>query len=306
MRIFKYMSPGILNLIFSREGFAGLRCSTPAQYNDPYELFLGVDTRVSVDLLARYQEFIQSLPQLPTTCFSRSPVVTPMWAHYASNHAGFVLEFDVDRLKQVFPGASIRDISYKDAPDGSIEGALQMASQTKKPRHVVWLRQTVLMEAYFSKQTSWSYEQECRLIDYDEYTEDKSGVKILYVPVDCIRSIIVGKNASDEDIDYSKTISSSFGVRWLAAKVGKVQTRPFFVAEDGRVFEYQDGDISRSNCICSSCAEPIAAGKTTCAWCAITDVHRLDAARNNPLRMLDHFGLLEEYFAGVEKIEKGK
>ena len=42
-KIYKYFSAEVLELIFKREGFVGIKCSLPNQYNDPYELFLGVD-----------------------------------------------------------------------------------------------------------------------------------------------------------------------------------------------------------------------------------------------------------------------
>ena len=111
-KIYKYFSGDVLDLVFEREGFCGLKCSFPNDYNDPYELFLGVDLNISTELLATYREIIREIPQYPTTCFSNSPVITPMWAHYARNHTGFIVEFDVECLKVCLKEAQLRSVTY--------------------------------------------------------------------------------------------------------------------------------------------------------------------------------------------------
>ena len=42
-KIYKYISPDILELIFSKKDYCGLKFSYPKDYNDPYELFLTID-----------------------------------------------------------------------------------------------------------------------------------------------------------------------------------------------------------------------------------------------------------------------
>ena len=86
-KVYKYFSKDVLDLVFAREGYCGLKCSLPKDYNDPFELFLGVDLTVPTNLLATYREVVNEVPQFPTTCFSKSPVVSPMWAHYGHNHS---------------------------------------------------------------------------------------------------------------------------------------------------------------------------------------------------------------------------
>lgn len=302
-KIYKYFSAEVISLVFQRAGFAGIKCSFPNQYNDPYELFLGVDTSAPPDLMATYQEIVQDLPQLPTTCFSNSPTVTPMWAHYAANHSGFVLEFDVDILMQAFEEITIQDVAYKDAPNGSIQDSLQRVAVTKKPRHAVWLRQLVLSEAYFSKQTAWAYEQECRLVDFNDYVEEFSGNKILFVPLDCLSAIIFGKNFPVERLDEAKTLAETNGLNWFKEELGKAQPSPFFISASGDTFSFQNGAISKTEFVCVSCSEPVLDGADLCAWCAITDSDRTDAARGNPFRILDHHGILDKYFEEVGRIE---
>ena len=152
-KIYKYFSGDVLNLVFARKDLCGLKCSFPRDYNDPFELFLGVDLSVSTDLLATYREIVTDLPLRPTTCFSKSPVVAPMWAHYANNHSGFILEFDAERLQKTFENSGFGDVAYKDTPDPIIGEYLARSAVTMKPRHAVWLQQAVHTTAYFSPNT---------------------------------------------------------------------------------------------------------------------------------------------------------
>jgi len=107
-KVYKYIGPDILDITFSNEGLCGFKCSYPKDYNDPYELFLTVDLEEKPEILAFYNDVINKIPQYPTTCFSRSPIVTPMWAHYAHNSKGFVLEVDEDKLKKYIAGAVLK------------------------------------------------------------------------------------------------------------------------------------------------------------------------------------------------------
>ena len=110
--IFKYFSESNLAHAFMRAGHVGIKCSLPQEYNDPYELFLGIDLDQGPELLATYSEVVQEIPSQLTTCFSKSPVVAPMWAHYADNHRGFVVGFDVALFQDAFKELLVREISY--------------------------------------------------------------------------------------------------------------------------------------------------------------------------------------------------
>lgn len=91
--IYKYVSPGNVDNVFSHPGKATLKFSLPSEFNDPYELFLTIDFNRDPEELAFYLDLIGENLQFPTTCFSLSPNVVPMWAHYAQNHQGLVIEF---------------------------------------------------------------------------------------------------------------------------------------------------------------------------------------------------------------------
>lgn len=292
--------------MFAREGFCGIKCSYPQDYNDPYELFLSVDLEGSPDTLATYRELIYELPQLPTTCFSNAPTVSPMWAHYANNHTGFVLEFDADAVDEHFENVMIRDVTYRESPDPEIEYALQRSAVTKKARHAIWLQQLVLSEAYFSKFVSWAYEDECRLVASDAEVEDLGGNMILFVPIACVSKIIAGRSASKELVERSREIGAEHGIEWLHSQIGKSNVLPFFTDEEGTAYTHRDGEISEAENACGKCSEPISVEQELCPWCSITEEDEHVAALSNPLRMLDRAGVLDDYLKDVAAIERAR
>lgn len=301
MKIYKYFSDEVMPLVFSKEDICSVKCSRPKDYNDPFELFLGVDFGVSTESLATYREIIQEIPQLPTTCFSKSPCVSAMWAHYGKNHSGFVLEFDKERLEQSFDDIAIRDVEYKDQPNPKLAHFTQMAARRMKPRDALWLTQTVLHEAYFSKYLEWSYEQECRLIDFGKNVETASGLDILDIPLDCVTAMIVGRNSSPEFVEKSQLLADKQGVHFYQICIGKSLPKPYFRTLDGRIFLFEDEEIKEATFTCDNCEEPISDDRQSCAWCAITEEDAELAARTNPFRILDHFGQLDNYLRGPAK-----
>ena len=166
--IYKYLGPEVIDKIFQSPDKVTFKCSLPKDFNDPYELFLTIDFNEEPDLLAFYADAIGELPQYPTTCFSRSPAVIPMWAHYAQNHEGFVIEVSEEKLSEMLPDVSCADVSYSDVPMRDLSSSLRMAYGTSKMRHTYLLRRGVLYAAYFTKTSCWAYEQERRLVAQDE------------------------------------------------------------------------------------------------------------------------------------------
>ena len=290
--------------MFARAGYCGIKCSLPKDYNDPFELFLGVDLSVGPEALATYREIVYEPPQYPTTCFSKSPVVAPMWAHYAQNYSGFVIEFDVDAIKKALPNVAIKNVNYRDEPDESIAGNIARAAGTKKPRHAVWLQQAVTHHAYFTKYSMWSYEQESRLVANAESVEDIGGSSILFLPSECITALIVGKNIPDGELQKSKDLATLNKFKWFQSNIGKSLPLPFLRDEKNDAYIFDSKSIVEAIPICDDCNEPFDGESDLCPWCRITEQHRYEAAVGNPFRMLELTGGLDDYFTFVNDIQK--
>ena len=149
---------------------------------DRYELFLTIDFKQEPEVLAFYADAIGELPQLPTTCFSRSPSVIPMWAHYAQNSEGFAIEFDESELATAFPKSGFGDVDYRDAPDDGLSDTLHRAYHIGKPRYVYILHTGVFSAAYYTKATCWNYEQERRMIVGENEIRQAGDLMLVDVP----------------------------------------------------------------------------------------------------------------------------
>ena len=293
--IFKYFSEGVIEHVFLRDGFVGVKCSLPIDYNDPFELFLSVDLDQGNELMATYKEIIQELPQLLTTCFSRSPVVAPMWAHYGNNHQGFVIGFDTTAMETHFKDLMVRDITYRDVPSEDLIEHTKMAAVRKKPRDAMALRNAVYYHGYFSKYSDWGYEQEARAINLDEHTEDINGSNILYIPEDCVFAVICGNKSTQETEDTLMDFSYELGADFYLERIGRSYPTPYLMSDSDEARIFSDGAIRPPIAVCDECSEPLKTRGNLCPWCAIDDEEEDIAANNNPLRILSRAGLLEEY-----------
>ena len=303
-KIYKYFSHDVIDLVFQRDNFCGIKCSLPKDYNDPYELFLGMDLNTPADQLAFYNDVISSIPQYPTSCFSKSPIVSPMWAHYANNHTGFVLEFDLEKLQEHLKGNPIWDVSYRSQPHESLKNILQRAAVLKKPRYAYQLQKFVFVESYFTKYDEWKYEKECRFVDMNKVTENIHGNDILFIPCDFVKSIIVGPKFPTDKIDSTISISDANNLNWYELIIGKSHPKPYLRDMDKEAFIFENENISQAQSTCDSCSEPLVEDSELCPWCSITEAHEEDAAKSNPFRMLDSIGQLESYMKSMSEIGK--
>lgn len=303
-KIYKYVGPEHIDKVFHSSDVVTLKCSLPKEFNDPYELFLTIDFNERPDALAYYADAIGELPQLPTTCFSRSPLVIPMWAHYAQNLRGIAIEFSEDGLVKAFPESRFGDVTYSDAPKQGLSEILYRAFVIGKPRYTYFLQGGVFNAAYFTKASCWSYEQERRMITPESVTRRVGPLILLDAPTDCITSIICGPRASEETKLALIKKAEEIDCRYFELRIGKSSATPYFVDTKGQPFSFDLAEIIPSHQYCKSCKEPIAPMAKHCSWCQIDDELRQHVASRNPFRILDRLGELELYIAGMDAIGK--
>ena len=219
-----------------RDSSVTLKCSYPKDFNDPYELFLTIDFKQEPEVLAFYADAIGELPQLPTTCFSRSPSVIPMWAHYAQNSEGFAIEFDESELATAFPKSGFGDVDYRDAPDDGLSDTLHRAYHIGKPRYVYILHTGVFSAAYYTKATCWNYEQERRMIVGENEIRQAGDLMLVDVPHSCVSAIIAGPRASPDTRKSLQECAARFGSRYFDIRIGKTSAVPYFVDAAGSTY----------------------------------------------------------------------
>ncbi len=253
--------------------------------------------------LAFYSEVIGEIPQMPTTCFSKSPSVIPMWSHYAQNLQGFVIELDEENLASHFPKSGFGDVNYRDKPDDSIQGNLYRAYGTLKPRHVYFLQQIVFNTAYYTKSTCWSYELERRMIIDPTETRNSDGLILIDIPLDSVSAIICGPRAVPETQKMLSEQAERINCGYFDMKIGHSSTTSFFIDKTGAPYMYEEGELCASSKYCTNCKEPLNnADAQKCSWCMIDESHKTSAAERNPYRMLADAGILESYLDDMAEI----
>ncbi len=122
-----------------------------------------------------------------------------MWAHYAANHTGFVLEFDdanvwfwAQRPKGDDCG-NLRKVSYADQPSS---GCL---AELKAP------------EVFYAKGKKWEYEREWRIIRplVESSTSPSEGVFLFDLPATVVTGVIAGLRTSGESLQELQEIHQS-------------------------------------------------------------------------------------------------
>lgn len=115
-------------------------------------------------------------------CFAATNEVVPMWAHYASGHEGFAVEFN--------PGHPL----FSDDECGIVH------YETKRPQHPSTTTQPEqeTRKLAFTKSTQWGSEDEWRLVKaWHDLTEgqkpwDKKTGRYLDLPPDAVRAVHLG------------------------------------------------------------------------------------------------------------------
>jgi hypothetical protein len=263
-----------------------------------------VDFNQRVDIIAFYSEAVGTLPQLPTTCFSLSPAVLPMWAHYAQNSQGFVVEFDEEKLTSAFPESNFDDVDYRDVPHEALTEMLYRASEIGKPRYVYLLQNWVFKSAYFTKNTCWSYERERRMVVSEQEIRKADEMLLLDVPTECIKSLIVGPRANDETTAALRVKADELGCHYFQLRVGKSSASPFLVDEGDVPYQFDGSSIEPSSQYCNSCLEPLVYSSELCSWCQIEESHMQAAASRNPYRLYHNMGLLDAYVESMDNISR--
>ena len=195
-----------------------IKFSHPKEFNDPFDCYPEIDIQKVVShaskkkhhfkLIGYYQglspaQRIQEKPkqlkrlekgwndksftnlindQIGICCLSRNPLNLLLWAHYATKHTGFVIEFSI-------PTESTScdiDTAYYLTP-------LRVDYSTVKP--VITSGASDEFDKYFlTKGRDWEYEQEERVI----YFNKKSGIHP-YNRNRLLKSVIAGMNMNELD-----------------------------------------------------------------------------------------------------------
>lgn len=227
-----------------------------------------------------------------------------MWAHYAYNHKGFVIGFSEESILEEFPETNFGNVDYGDGPLYDFSYLVARVLHIGKPRYTYFLQQSVISAAYFTKATCWAYEQERRMVVGDENVIVSGDFMLMNIPGICVSSIICGARATHGTKNRLKELAQRFSADFYELRIGRASAVPYLVDWRGEVHSFIDAKISPSKNFCTSCSEPIEEEEEECAWCRITDETKRAVAMRNSYRIIDHYGGLEEYIAGMDAISR--
>ena len=305
-KLYKYIAPEHFDKIFAGKSSVSLKASHPQEFNDPYELFLTIDSKgLEPAVVAYYHEIVGAAPQWPTICFSARPDIIPMWAHYARECTGVVIEFNQTKIREAFPEASIQEVKYSERPTIIDAAQISYAYETAKPRHANLVRRAAFDAAYFTKSRHWSYELEHRFVVDNKNVSAKDGIKLIDFSIDCVSAIIAGSRMNSRIAVKIREFCDQRGYAFYEMRIGRSSMQTFFTGNADRAYIFEGEDLVTADICCNDCNEPLTPNsEEKCHWCAVTEIERRVAAGRNPLRALAQLGMLEDYTKRVRDSER--
>lgn len=153
-----------------------LRYRNPIFFNDPYDCYIAAKVNGQIQSVRSNQMngvFVCSLTAISDAIL--------MWSHYASNHEGFVIEYDYEELKkinyqqmEVFSKVIYSDdIIVKDFFSSNAEKAV--------------------VQAIFHKSLCWNYENEIRSVIYNGCKKEEKYIDIT-LNSNAISAVLLGSH----------------------------------------------------------------------------------------------------------------
>lgn len=191
--------------------------------NDPFE-FAGIyidemklrDSGWSPDTVTRIKQDLMDLFFLAS--FTSNMNNLPMWAHYANNHAGYCVQYKVDKKENVHRAMYLsKRYPIVNTIKKFVRYGCMQNDTTVLPEKREWARiefqkcLALIQEMYTIKHTSWSYEDEFRLLCDslpDKLGRNMSAACMGLTPTD----VYCGVNCSDKHIEKIQSISKKTGL----------------------------------------------------------------------------------------------
>jgi hypothetical protein len=170
--------------------------------NDPFEfrtLYLNKRKVLYLEFAEKIFDYVRNLMRV--TCFlGNQPLAQmSMWAHYANNHKGFCVEYEVNNSYLLYPVRYEKERSRIHSIPNNIVYSLQKAIEQNRElspeefHNFLWL--------FFSgvvKSDNWLYENEYRILDIADNQKEPGELKPLQELGLRARHIFIGKSCCEE------------------------------------------------------------------------------------------------------------
>lgn len=186
-----------------------VRVTQPKFFNDPFETAINSSLLSGIWLneLKNYglgdEDFLinhlrhnsEVDPSIGILSLTKSPNNLLMWAHYANEHKGIVVEVDVNH-------------SFFNSKSSGFSGKcfeIQYTNERRETTDYLKNESGLPPRALLKKSTEWSYEKEVRFFltkGYVEVSATSPDVWLCQLPKDVIKSIIVGVRSNKWHVIY--------------------------------------------------------------------------------------------------------
>jgi Protein of unknown function (DUF2971). len=248
MKLFKYVTSDRIDILLNGK----IRLTQPYIWNDPFELqpyykdyipknplsqllklskMIQNPSQFTIEELEEYEKERKRITKDDIYSFINKNIVglsltkekddLLMWAHYASQHSGFVLEFETESdffqkhdryLIKVGYDNTRPDVNTSEFAE-SIVNIIELLKENKKLSDEEFIR----ISSIFRKSTEWEYEQEWRLIttvnnaiNFGEFEKNMNVIEVEFdseinrtyhgenykaffnIPISCIKAVYCG------------------------------------------------------------------------------------------------------------------
>lgn len=136
---------------------------------------------------AIHQEYVEfqkkTVGKFRVACFTESPYFMLMWAHYANNHQGFCIEYEVpsyvEPYIQIFH--NIMPVIYSNERVSVIEQCVRSLQPPGLTADILW---DIYKYGLLMKSIDWKYQNEWRLISCDNLLSSDSDYNCKFFQVD--------------------------------------------------------------------------------------------------------------------------
>lgn len=151
------------------------------------------------------------------TCLSESYDSLLMWSHYANNHHGMCVEYELSKIRKHL-GVLPFPVIYSNS---------KTCFNSISPGNSEWYSLKIIIHSITTKSPEWSYEKEWRLVrDYeacgDKWDEDKKGALIEMIRPS---SIILGCATKSEFENEVKTFCTNTKINLYKMEKDKINYR---------------------------------------------------------------------------------
>ncbi|CRF35069.1 hypothetical protein BRSU_2411 [Brachyspira suanatina] len=176
-----------------------LWCSNTKEFNDPVDPYIRNNKKESSSQLYNYL-----LEKIKVACLTTHNDNTLMWSHYADKHKGICIEYNIDNIFNI-NFTILQKINYhKNMSKSNIFYDDNVILGNNKSIDNI-------TDIFTVKSKEWKYEDEYRILFYDEENKNPNGT-LINLP---IKSICFGVKTSDDDKELIYNIVNSINEKRL-------------------------------------------------------------------------------------------